>query len=116
MERNFDKDIFDHDKVVAGGCSKKRPDFLITTFWGYIILEIDEFQHNRKTYPCECEVNRMKEIYFDCGVKHLLFIRYNPDSYKTIDDQKSESHDMLRDGNYLLKSLRMLLKNENLNI
>ena len=30
----------------------------------------------------------MKELYFAVGVKHLLFIRYNPDTYKTIDGQK----------------------------
>jgi len=30
----------------------------------------------------------MKEIYFDCGVENILFIRYNPDTYKTITDSK----------------------------
>ncbi len=84
LEANFDSDIFNHDKTVAGGCSRKRPDFLLTADWGNIVLEVDEFQHKRKTYPCECEITRMKEIYFDCGVKNLLFIRYNPDIYKTV--------------------------------
>jgi len=88
LEENFDSDIFDHDKQVRGGCSKRRPDFLLLTEWGNIIVEVDENQHNRKTYPCSCEVSRMKEIYFDCGVEHLLFIRYNPDKYKTLDGEK----------------------------
>ena len=30
----------------------------------------------------------MKEIYFDFGVKYVLFIRYNPDKYTTLDDEK----------------------------
>ena len=88
LEENFDSDIFNHDRTVTGGCSRKRPDFLLTTTWGNIVLEVDEFQHKRKTYPCECEISRMKEIYFDCGVENLLFIRYNPDSYKTTTCEK----------------------------
>lgn len=73
-----------HDRVIVGGCSKKRPDFVIPTEWGTIILEVDEHQHNRKTYTCECEITRMKQIYHDEGVENLLFIRYNPDDYKPI--------------------------------
>ena len=88
LEENFDSDIFNHDRTVTGGCSRKRPDFLLITTWGNIVLEVDEFQHKRKTYPCECEISRMKEIYFDCGVENLLFIRYNPDSYKTTTCEK----------------------------
>ena len=39
----------------------------------------------------------MKQIYFDCGVEHLLFVRYNPDSYKTFDfsaggNEKGKTH------------------------
>jgi hypothetical protein len=75
---------YTHDLIVKDGCSKKRPDFVIATGWGTIILEVDENQHNRKTYTCECELTRMKQIYFDCGVQNLLFIRYNPDKYEPI--------------------------------
>ena len=32
----------------------------------------------------------MKELYFACGVKHLLFIRYNPDTYKTVNGKKPD--------------------------
>jgi hypothetical protein len=78
---------FTHDLTVKDGCSKKRPDFIITTNWGLIILEVDEFQHNRVSYTEECEIVRMKQLYFDCGVENLLFIRYNPDSYKTTSDK-----------------------------
>jgi hypothetical protein len=72
---------FEHDKRVSGGCTRKRPDFVIDTNWGAIILEVDEFQHNRKSYPEACEITRMKQIYFDVGVEHIVFVRYNPDAY-----------------------------------
>jgi hypothetical protein len=73
---------FVHDKIVVEGCSRLRPDFRILTTWGEIILEVDEHQHNRRTYTPECEITRMKQIYFDVGVEKLQFIRYNPDSFK----------------------------------
>lgn len=99
LKENFDSDIFNHDRVVIGGCSKRRPDFLITTTWGIIILEVDEFQHKRKNYPCECELSRMKELYFACGVNHLLFIRYNPDTFITVSgqppDRKNKREELL---------------------
>ena len=72
-----------YDKQVPGGCSKRRPDFLISTEWGTIVLEIDEHQHSRKNYTCECEITRMKQIYFDVGTEVLLYIRYNPDKYSS---------------------------------
>ena len=72
-----------YDKIYPGGCSKRRPDFVISREWGRIIIEVDEFQHNRKNYPCECEITRMKQIYFDIGEEYgkVIFIRYNPDNY-----------------------------------
>jgi hypothetical protein len=70
------------------GCSKKRPDFQVQTEWGTVIVEVDEFQHKRKNYSCECELTRMKQIYYDVGTSHLLFIRYNPDSYKPLEERK----------------------------
>jgi len=40
LEEKFDSDIFNHDRTVTGGCSRKRPDFLLTTTWGNIVLEV----------------------------------------------------------------------------
>ena len=74
---------FIHDKIVDSKCSKKRPDFNIPTSFGYIIIEVDEYQHKAKNYSSECEMSRMKQIYMDLGTPHVLFIRYNPDYYKT---------------------------------
>ena len=95
-----------YDKRVENGCSLKRPDFRFEISFGNIILEIDEFQHNRATYSCECEIIRMKQIYYDCGMPYLLFIRYNPDSYKgvKITDSKRQQ--------YLVKYLREQFENK----
>ena len=103
------KIAYTHDKIVVDGCSRKRPDFHIRTNNGkVIILEVDEFQHKRKNYSCECELSRMKQIFFDVGEENLLFIRYNPDSYISINGieftkrQRSE---------YLVKYLKQHLDN-----
>jgi hypothetical protein len=77
-------EIESYDKKVAGGCSNLRPDFVIATDWGCIVVECDEEQHNRKSYTCECEITRMRKIYHDIGIKYLLYIRFNPDKYKSI--------------------------------
>lgn len=91
-----------HDIIIKDGCSRKRPDFRISTKWGNIILEVDEFQHKRKNYTAECEITRMKQIYFDSGVEQLLFIRYNPDDYKT----KGTQDTTIKRQEYLIKLLR----------
>ena len=86
LKTNFEKEFVSHDITIESSCSRKRPDFVINTTWGNIIVEVDEFQHLRNNYPCACEISRMKQIYFDCGVEHLLFVRYNPDKYKLLEN------------------------------
>ncbi len=98
------KIAYTHDIVVKDGCSKKRPDFVIATTWGTIILEVDEHQHNRKTYTCICELTRMRQLYFDVGVENLLFIRYNPDKYDTMCDDKPMAKKLRKE--YLAKYLK----------
>ena len=105
---------FIHDTIVKGGCSKRRPDFLIYKKWGTIILEIDEYQHNRKNYSCECEITRMKQIYYDEGVQNLLFVRYNPDKYKTIKGQKK--YNTIERQQYLIKYLNELTQQSKLGV
>ena len=99
---------YTHDKIVVNGCSKKRPDFYIYTSTGkVIILEIDEFQHKRKNYSCECEVTRMKQIFFDIGTQNVLFVRYNPDSYKPIIGKEYTNK---QKQNYLIKYLKQTIE------
>ncbi|CAH6420577.1 Hypothetical protein HVR_LOCUS1227 [uncultured virus] len=83
---------FVHDKRVSLHGSRHRPDFRMSSNFGYIILEVDENQHNK--YLEFEEKNRMKAIYYDVQLidkgKQVLFIRYNPDKYDgaPIDDKK----------------------------
>jgi hypothetical protein len=97
---------FTHDEIVVDGCSRKRPDFLIPTKYGTIILEVDEFQHMRKNYPCECEITRMKQIYYDVGERHAIFIRYNPDTYKCDTNHKADKKERQQ---YLIKFISEML-------
>lgn len=45
----------------------------------YIIIEVDENQH--ESYPCECEIVRMINIQQGFGGVPVIFIRFNPDPY-----------------------------------
>ncbi len=67
------------DSVIKGGCSKRRPDCLIDFISYCIIIEIDEDRHSR--YDTLCENKRLMEIYMDLGLRPIVFIRFNPDSY-----------------------------------
>jgi len=100
---------YTHDLTVKDGCSRKRPDFVINTSWGVVILEIDEFQDRRTNYSCECEITRMKQLYFDIGVENVLFIRYNPDSYKPLSGKPETT---VKRKEYLLKYIEDLQKDK----
>ena len=106
-----------HDRRITDGCSLFRPDFQIShpSGLGTIILEVDENQH--RGYQCECEMTRMRQIYHDRGTNDsLLFVRYNPDSYKGAVKSQSISSERLK---YLACYLRNTLKNplpEKLNV
>jgi hypothetical protein len=75
---------FIYDKPLSYYTRKFRPDFLISTKFGSLIIEVDEIQHMRRD-PIE-EISRMIQIHND--LLHVnpdcetLFIRYNPDSYR----------------------------------
>jgi hypothetical protein len=68
------------DKIVNGGCSKRRPDLLLDLGDQVIIVEVDENQHT--DYDCSCENKRTMELSQDVGHRPIVFIRFNPDDYK----------------------------------
>jgi nitrite reductase/ring-hydroxylating ferredoxin subunit len=70
------------DKIIQGGCSKRRPDILIDLIDQVIIVEIDENQHI--DYDCSCENKRLMEISRDLAYRPTVFIRFNPDEYDEI--------------------------------
>ena len=76
-----------NDRVISGGCSKKRPDILIDIGTHCVIVEIDENEH----INYNCESKRMMEISQDLGHPNIVFIRFNPDSYTDTDGNKIKS-------------------------
>jgi hypothetical protein len=85
LNKEFNNIII-QDKLISGGCSKRRPDGLIQLNDYNIIIEIDEYQH--KDYSCENK--RIMEIFKDLGNSPLTIIRFNPDAY-IIDNKKTKS-------------------------
>jgi hypothetical protein len=80
----FVKNKFPHlnwiaDKIISGGCSKRRPDLLLDLGNQVLITEIDENQHT--DYDCSCENKRIMELSQDLGHRPIIFIRFNPDDY-----------------------------------
>ena len=74
------------DKIVDGGCSRRRPDILIDLLTYSMVIECDEHQH--KGYSCENK--RIMELFQDLGDRPVIFIRFNPDSYKNKKNEKIE--------------------------
>ncbi len=74
------------DKIVDGGCSRRRPDVLIDMLLYSIVIECDENQH--KNY--ECENKRTMQLFEDLGSRPLILIRFNPDGYIDSNNNKLE--------------------------
>jgi hypothetical protein len=68
------------DKIVSGGCSKRRPDLLLDLLYQIVIIEVDENQHT--DYDCSCQNKRIMELSQDLGHRPIVFIRFNPDDYE----------------------------------
>ena len=82
---DFIKTKFPHfdfiaDKIISGGCSRRRPDLFLDILYQIIIIEVDENQHT--DYDCFCENRRIMELSQDLGHRPIVFIRFNPDDYK----------------------------------
>lgn len=75
-----------HDRKIAYTDLLNRPDFLFESQDKayFIVLEVDERQHKFNEENCECV--RMVNISQALG-KPTMFIRYNPDTYKTKDKE-----------------------------
>lgn len=73
------------DKKIEDGCSLRRPDLLLDLGYQVIIVEIDETQH--RNYEEICNNRRTMEISKDLDHRPIIFIRFNPDSYKEKDNK-----------------------------
>ena len=70
-----------HNQKIEGGSSKRRPDILVKLDTHYIIIEIDERQHQTFNYVNDKE-QRLNDIIMDLNNVPLILIRFNPDAYK----------------------------------
>jgi hypothetical protein len=80
-------------------CGKERPDFLWDLNSYYVILEVDEYQHQDR--PCECEQTRMVNVTQGLGMS-CLWVRYNPDEFRGQTVSLRDKHRL----DYLIKYLR----------
>uniref|UniRef100_A0A6C0KLH2 Uncharacterized protein n=1 Tax=viral metagenome TaxID=1070528 RepID=A0A6C0KLH2_9ZZZZ len=79
--RTFPHFTWIDDKRVQDGCSARRPDLLLDLGYQVIIVEIDENQH--RSYDCSCENKRLMQLSQDVEHRPIVFIRFNPDGYRT---------------------------------
>jgi len=80
VKNKFSQFDWKSDKIISGGCSKRRPDLLLDLGYQIVIIEIDENQHTG--YDCSCENKRIMELSQDIGHRPIVFIRFNPDDYE----------------------------------
>ena len=66
------------DQKVDDGCSLRRPDVRIECYTHSIIIECDENKHQGYS----CENKRTMQLFQDLGNRPIVFLRFNPDSYK----------------------------------
>jgi hypothetical protein len=72
-----------YDRIIDGGtCGMERPDFLYDCGTHAMVLEVDERQHIGVGYTEWCTCSRMINVGQSKGMP-IVFIRYNPDHYKT---------------------------------
>jgi hypothetical protein len=102
------------DKKIKDGCSRRRPDIFIDLGYQVIIIEIDENQHNNN-YDCSCENKRIMELSQDVDYRPIIFIRFNPDDYKSDDKTISSCWCINKNGLCSVKKSKEKEWNERLN-
>jgi hypothetical protein len=89
ITNNFPNFTWNLDKKIEEGCSKRRPDLMCDLGYQVIIVEIDENMH--ENYDCSCENKRIMQLSQDVGHKPIIFIRFNPDAYINLNNEKVTS-------------------------
>jgi hypothetical protein len=104
ISHSFDSMIL--DKIINGGCSRRRPDGFLDLGSHVIIVEIDEDQH--QSYDQTCDNRRMMELSQDLGHRPIVFIRVNPDKY--IDKNKTKRSSAFKKSGQELKPIKRELE------
>jgi hypothetical protein len=102
------------DKIIQGGCSRRRPDIFIDLGYQILIVEIDENQHT--DYDCSCENKRIMELSQDVGHRPIVFIRFNSDDYKLNEKNITSCWDVNKQGICCIKKNKQKEWNTRLNI
>ena len=89
IENMFPETEFTFNKQVKGGYSNRRPDAYKEFDKYVLIVETDENGH--AGYDLPCDESRNNELWQDFKNKKLVFIRFNPDSYKNNKGKKIPS-------------------------
>ena len=71
---------FINDERIKGGCSLRRPDFLLDLISFTLIVECDENGHSG--YNTTCEIAKLNDTFTDLADRPIVIIRFNPDNYK----------------------------------
>lgn len=86
---NFPNFTWNLDKKIEDGCSRRRPDLFCDLGYQVIIVEVDENQHT--DYDCSCENKRIMQLSQDVEHRPIVFIRFNPDDYINLNNEKITS-------------------------
>jgi hypothetical protein len=89
LSQCFPQHSWTFDKIIEGGCSRRRPDMMTDLTTHVLIIEVDEDCH--RDYDVSCENRRIMELSQDVGHRPIVFIRFNPDGYTTQDGTKISS-------------------------
>jgi hypothetical protein len=99
---------FIQDKRIEGGCSKRRPDFLLDLLTHTIIVECDENGH--KAYDTTCEIAKLNETFTDLADRPMVLIRFNPDKYNDKSCFDKECRLIKKEWNKRIKVLKKEIK------
>ena len=75
------------DRVISGGCSRKRPDICLDLGYQMLMIEVDEDMH----VGYSCENKRINSLSEDIRYQPLVMLRFNPDGYQTQKEGKISS-------------------------
>ena len=102
LDHRFTEHPYDSTDVVPQelkDCNRReRPDVMWDRPDRVVILEVDEDQH--KNRPCQCEQTRMMNVSQALGCERTVWIRYNPDSFSSVESRKwtskAKRHEVLK--------------------
>lgn len=113
VKTHFSDFTWTHDRKIQDGCSKRRPDLFLDLGYQVIIVEVDEEQHI--DYNSSCENKRLMELSLDVGHRPIIFIRFNPDKYKSGNTLISSCWHQNNKGTLVIKKTKNDEWNERLN-